>query len=711
MSKKITKLLAMLLILSMAFSIAGCSKIEEFFDLGSSHRRERRRDDDDDDDEPDETEETEETEPSETTPAPTVAPISTDLTYPDHIPTYEEIHPAHANGTLTGDAAVELLYEIEQQVIYDSFEGNYVYASIYFEDLSAIGLSFDDPEDIGWGPVEFEASQEDIDEINEALESLYSIDRDSLGTDDRIFYDKIVNDLELTAYASQYTAFNYYESALKALTGPQSEVLFILEVLDFDSIEDAENYILVLRDIDRYYDALCEFEEVRASYGYINSDEVYEEVAESFDNLVAQSEDCFLYDSFQDRLDNIPGLSASDRSALIEEHDQVMHDIVFPEFEECAARMRALECGAPSVGISAYPGGDAYFAYIFATQTNSGRTIDESIEQLEAYADSVMDTMMAVATSGDSSWMDEYLTHDYSEGDTQDNLDYLYDIVQPDFPPIPDHDYRLMTVPEVFADDFSPAAFLGYHLDNFDSNIIITNEASIGSTFGITCAHEGYPGHMYESLYHRGITNHPYMYIADSIGYAEGWATYVENYAFKYFSTSPASTVVRVEDQLNIILFARFDLGVNYEGWSAQDCADWYGNLMGTPLSADAFTDAYNLLLSDPGYGIKYGLGFINTGMVIAELQEEFPNASDLEIHTAYLNAQAGTFEQILENARMFLEEDNLVYPVSSWGDPYAGVPGDSSAPSGFGGGAVEPDDDDEPAETTESSGGGLIGH
>ena len=698
MSRKITRLLALILTASMIFSIAGCSKIEEFFDLGESSSRERRRDRDDDDDEPEETEETESTSSltvSDPTPSPTPDPATgtgfEDLTYPDHVATYDELHPAHANGTVSGEEAVEILNTIEHELIIDMLGDNYVMSRIYFEDYSAFGIEFDE-DDIGWGEVDTEP-YEDIEQIVEILDELYSIDRDSLGTDDRIFYDKLVYDMELNLYASQYTAFPYYESILKDLTGPQCEVLFILDVLEFETVEDAENYILVLRDTDRYYDSLCAFEEQRAAYGIVNSDDVYEAAAVTFDNLVSQSEDCFLYDAFRDRLDNIPGLSAADRNALIEEHDEVMHTIFFPEFEECAERLRALECGAPSVGVSSYPGGDAYYAYIFATQTNTGKTIEQCTQELEAYTDSVISSMYAIAATGDTSWLDEYLEHDYSEGGTSENLDYLYEIVQDDFPPIPYHNYRLMTVPEVFSDSFSPAAFLGYHLDNYDSNIIITNEAQIGATFGTVCAHEGYPGHMYESVYHRSITDHPYMYLADSIGYAEGWADYCQYYAYRYYSTSAASTLVSIEDQLNTIMFARFDIGINYEGWDAQDCANWISSLLGQVIRADDILDAYNLLLVDPGYGAKYGIGYINTGMIMTQLFDEFPDATPIEIHTAYLNSQTGTYEQILENARMFLEEGEFVYPVESWGDEFAGNPFSEGQGSGS------------------SSGGGLLGH
>jgi|GEM_PF-434667 len=706
MNRKISRILALILAASISFNIAGCSAVEDFLNLDHDASEERDVDDEDDDEDEEEEEEesrdkdseTEETHETEETSSASEDGDLEELTYPDHIAAYDELHPEHEHGDVSGQEAQNLLNDIETELLNHYLGGSYVYASIFFEDPEAFGIEV---ENVGWGEVSTDTAEDD-EFYAEILDELYSIDPDSLDDGDRIFYDKLLYDVELTVYALQYTAFNYYESALKELTGPQSEVLFILDVLEFTSVEDAENYIEVLRDIDRYYDGLCAFEEERVSYGYVNTDDVYENVALSFDSLVAQSEDCFLYESFRTRLDEIDGLSDEDRERLISEHDEVMHDVVFPEFEECAERIRALKCGAEEKGVSDYPGGDAYYAYLFAVQTNSGRTIEESIEQLESYTESIMQSMQYVTYSGDTSWVDEYLDHNYSMGDTADNLGYLYGEIQDDFPVIPSHSYRLMTVPEVFSDSFSPAAYLGYHLDDYNSNLILTNESQITSTFGVTCAHEGYPGHMYESLYHRSVCDHPYMYLCDSVGYSEGWATYVENYAFKYFSTSTASELVRIENQLNVILFARFDLGVNYEGWDAQDCADWYSDLVGVTVSADDIASSYSLLLSDPGYGIKYGLGFINTGMVMSQLREEFPEASDLEIHAAYLNACAGNFEQILENARQELTE-GVTLPSGQWPD-YSEIAGNEATESS--------DNAEEEAEETSetTSGGHLLG-
>ena len=144
MKGKITKVIAILLVCSFVISFAGCSKIEEFFDLSNSHGHERN---DDDESEETETEETEQTDPSE--PVPTVDVEGNGLTYPDHIPTYDEIHPSHPNGTVSGQEAVDILNDIESQIIADSIGGSYVMSEIFFADYESLGISFDEDE-IGW---------------------------------------------------------------------------------------------------------------------------------------------------------------------------------------------------------------------------------------------------------------------------------------------------------------------------------------------------------------------------------------------------------------------------------------------------------------------------------------------------------------------------------------------------------------------------------
>lgn len=284
--------------------------------------------------------------------------------------------------------------------------------------------------------------------------------------------------------------------------------------------------------------------------------------------------------------------------------------------------------------------------------TNSGATVEESIEALDNKLDSVYDDMMNIASTG-VDWYDEYTNHVYSKGSLTDNLDFLNEAVKPDFPDIPAHGYYTMDVPEVFEENFSPAAYLGYHLDNFNDNVLIVNNSGVDDDFGVTVAHEAYPGHMFQSLYTRAHTTHPYMYLMYSTGYAEGWATYVENYSMKYFTEGGQRTnamqLIQDESVLGLIASTRADYGINYENWSLTDCVDYF-NELGFPVTEDDFRDFYTLLIMDPGYYAKYGMGYLWTQKTMDDMHAKYPNATDEQIHTAYLDSLTGTFDMINRN-------------------------------------------------------------
>ena len=650
MNRLSLKVTALVCCLAVVFSMAGCTNAEPDGShggrqYGTGTKQEGGR-------ETDPTGMTDPTSTTVTTPAVNngnYIPTSDTLTYPDHVASYEEVHPEHTPGNVKGNDAVKLLSDVEMEIIHHNI-GCYADVEMLFDKPENYGFEITE---VSWGdyisiddyPVEKAYYQEQLDK-------LLTIDYDSLKNDDRLCYDKMVYDCEESIYAYSYTSFEYYHMTFNFLVGPQSEILFLLDVYTFDDVKDAENYLLLVKDLDRYFDEICEYEETRASLGFASSDNSYEEAAVSFDNLVAQKDDCFLYESFEERLDNIPGLSSSDRSRLISENEKVMKEVMFPEFEECAARMRALKgSGGRDAGICEYRGGDAYYAMITRTMTNKNDSVDASIAALDSKIDEVYNEFMGLASSG-FDWYGEYLNHSYSKGSITDNLDFLYEAVKNDYPDIPAHEYYLMDVPEVYEENFSPAAYLGYHLDNYNSNVVIVNNGSVDEDYGITIAHEGYPGHMFQSLYTRAHTTHPYMFLHESIGYAEGWATYTQFYSMKYFNDdgemTKAMKLVRDEEVISLLASTRADYGIHVEGWDLQDCLDYFKE-MGFEVSEEDFSEFYMLIVTDPGYYAKYGMGYLWTQNIMDEMHSKHPNATDKQIHTAYLDSLTGTFEMIYE--------------------------------------------------------------
>ena len=572
-----------------------------------------------------------------------------ELTYPDHVATYAEVHPSHQPGNISGNAAVKQLSEVEMDILHHEIDC-YADVEILFENPAKFGF---DIKDATWGDfTTIEQYPAEKQFYQTQLDKLLAINYNSLQGDDRLCYDKLVYDCEESIYGYSYTAFNYYTMIFNFLVGPQCEVLFILDVYSFDTVEDAEKYIALVKDLDRYYDQMCEYEEMRAKLGFASSDNSYEEAAKTFDNLVKQKNDCFLYDSFEERLDNIKGLSTSDKSRLISEHEKAMKEVAFPEFQECADRMRKLKgSGGTDQGLCEYKGGDAYYAMLTRNLSNNGASVQDGIAALEKRMKSLLYDYYELYLNKDS-WEEEVEDHAYSKGSLENNLDFLRFAVKNDFPDIPAHEYYTMDVPEVFEENFSPAAYLGYHLDNFNANVIIINHKSADSDkdFGVTVAHEGYPGHMFQSLYTRAHTKHPYMYLSSSIGYNEGWAVYVENYSMRYFSengVTDAMKVVRINSELSMLVHTRVDYGIHVENWSLKQCVNYMQNMGFRKITEKDFQKYYTLIVTDPGYYIKYGMGYLWTQQTMDDMRAKFPNKTDKDIHTAYLDSLTGTFDQI----------------------------------------------------------------
>lgn len=661
MKKTAVKLAALLITMSMMSSLTACSgDFMDRFDFLKESRSDRDRDDDDDEEEETkktketkETKETDETEPSETEPTeteptdePTPTPANSGLVFPTEPYSYEKVHPYREPGTITGDAAVEELKSIEQDYLVEAFDGSYLDISIYFDDYEAMGLHIDD---ISWGEVSFDP-EEDRETSKKYIDRLAAIDYESLPDSDRIFYDKILYDIEESYYLSEFTGFYYLSPVFNSLTSQQCNVLFTLDVVTFDTKEDAENYIELIKDTDRYYDDLCAFEEQRYNMGYCLSADSYEAIALTFDSIVAQKDDCFLYESFATRLDDIEGLSDEDKETLIADHEKAMKENFFAEFEECAERMRALGEVAPNETdtLATYQGGKDYYAALVRRKTNSQLTPEEAIEKCDEY---LLEAFTGYVAGG-------FIQHDYTAGDVQENLDFLYGKIFDYFPEIPDHKYTFKMVPEVFQDSFSPAAYLAYHVDKTDSNLILINTAAAHEDFGITVAHEAYPGHMYQSLYTRSICDHPYMYIFESIGYAEGWTEYVETHAPIFFgATEEEQYSYQCEDMLDTLIMSRIDLGVNYEGWTAEDAADYINDLLGMKLlKAESLQDCVDLVTEDPCYAVKYGLGYVNLTETMEKIRALDPDMTPKEYHKLFLDSQTGTYEQIYEVAKRHLE-------------------------------------------------------
>ena len=60
--------------------------------------------------------------------------------------------------------------------------------------------------------------------------------------------------------------------------------------------------------------------------------------------------------------------------------------------------------------------------------------------------------------------------------------------------------------------------------------------------------------------------------------------------------------------------------------------------------------------MTDPCYYEKYGMGYVCTSKIMDDMRTQYPKATELQIHTAYLDSLTGTFEQIEANMKKLLK-------------------------------------------------------
>lgn len=124
----------------------------------------------------------------------------------------------------------------------------------------------------------------------------------------------------------------------------------------------------------------------------------------------------------------------------------------------------------------------------------------------------------------------------------------------------------------------SPAFYLIPPIDDTAHNVIYINPASNYNALELytTLAHEGYPGHLYQTVTFEEHNTEPLRSILSFGGYTEGWATYVEMYSFSTWAENPTLASLYQKDRsLMLGIASLLDIGIHYHGYSRSQVAQF----------------------------------------------------------------------------------------------------------------------------------------
>ena len=128
-------------------------------------------------------------------------------------------------------------------------------------------------------------------------------------------------------------------------------------------------------------------------------------------------------------------------------------------------------------------------------------------------------------------------------------------------------------------------------------------------------------------------------------GYVEGWATYVEMKSYYYAGLDEdIATLLQLNQDVTLSLYASTDLGIHYEGWTLDDTKNFWSNYGIT--NDEAIESIFELIVEEPTHYLKYYVGYLQFEELRKETQLRNINSyNDKSFHQAVVSIGPAPFD------------------------------------------------------------------
>lgn len=466
---------------------------------------------------------------------------------------------------------------------------------------------------------------------------------DDLDTQNRLTYDVLNYQLRSMDKSADYLL---YEEPLGLVSGVQTQLPVVLSEYQFYDRQDVDDYLALLKATGEYFDSLIRFENQKAEAGLFMADYAADTVIGQCRAFLDMGDGNYLYSTFVDRIEEMNELTSDEKNNYIQDNALMVRDYVFPAYEKLISSVEDLKgSGKNEKGLAYLPQGKEYYELLAKQSTGSDRSVEE------------MEDLARRQITDDLEAMEQVLGTSYGEAKAaaasigQESaeliLTHLKQGIGQTFPEPPATELEVKYVPEEMEEHLSPAFYMIPAIDNTGENVIYINQGHMGNdlTLFTTLAHEGYPGHLYQTIYYESTDPDPIRSLMDFGGYVEGWATYAEMGSY-YLTPLPKEQAVILQKNGSIILglYALADMGIHYDGWSRMDTVDFFSNYGIT--DAETVEEIYELIIGSPANYLKYYIGYVEFLELKKDWAEEKgEDFSQKEFHEAVLEVGPAPFE------------------------------------------------------------------
>lgn len=561
------------------------------------------------------------------------------------------------------------------------------YVANYFQDtLSHDGLSMHfsllDPSSYGISPsksslpiyvtTSFQQYSKSITQLHEELSSIHL---EELSYEEQLDYEKLNRSFTLALALADYS---YYGNPLSPDSGMQTQLPILLAEYRLTSRDDIQTYFSILESIPNYFQGLSLYMQDRTEAGFLLAHSSLELVASQCLSIITkeqiESDSHFLIETFAQRLSLLLKqslISPSEYASYLRTNKELLLNSCLLAYEELSQSLLSLESSLESeLPLCFYPNGATYYSLQLQSATASTMSMEQMKELLTT---SFQDTYLAYyetleAIQSLQIEAPQSITISLPFSNTSEMVEDLRSQMEADFPPFPSSSsitYEIKEVATSLEPYTAPAFYLTPPIDEVTQNTIYVNYESPLDSLGLytTLAHEGFPGHLYQSVYHYLDANYPSTQLLTPLlsylGYVEGWAVYVENLSYEYAKqTLPSSEDTalinlyidsyRLGRNLQLCFYSLLDLAIHYDGITY---ADTHTLLAQFGISEPSQTlNVYQYIVNNPTNYPTYYIGYLEV-LSCKELACDLwaTDYNDLAFHTFFLELGPNNFDVIKE--------------------------------------------------------------
>lgn len=445
------------------------------------------------------------------------------------------------------------------------------------------------------------------------------------------------------------------DEALSPSLGTQAQLPILLAEYTFRKEDDVRNYLKLLTSVDSYLESILSFEKLKAQNGTFMSDATADRIISQCSAFIKDPDDNYLASVFSEKIQSLSGISEQKKAAYQKLHNQILTGQVLPAYQSLIDGLYLLKgSGKNPGGLCQFAGGKAYYEYLIKSSCGIYDTVPEIQSRLihQFQTDlSLATKLMGSSTATPTFAKDVFLpiskaetgtlsgifsfsaglidaasglsftsTPSAAETSPEQILEDLQKQIQTDFPAVPSTSYEVKYVHPDLEEHLSPAFYLTPPIDTLSPNdIYINRHANMsGLELYTTLAHEGFPGHLYQTITFASSAPDPVRYLPAMGGYVEGWATYAESFAYTYYQ--PDSTdgqLAWLNRSLNLCMMSFLDTVIHYNSWNQERCATFLSQLGITDNTIQK--EIYQVIVEDPANYLKYYLGYLQ----FLDLQQE----------------------------------------------------------------------------------------